>query len=38
MDVDSQVLPGCSAEGIRVVELGGDDALELPRSFDQAPD
>ena len=38
MDVDSQVLPGCSAEGIRVVELDGDDALELQRFFDQAPD
>ena len=38
MDVDRQVLPGCSADGIRVVELGGSDETELQRFFEQAPD
>ena len=38
MDVDRQVLPGCTADGIRVVELGGSDETELQRFFEQAPD
>ncbi|NVZ52499.1 GNAT family N-acetyltransferase [Pseudomonas sp. B6002] len=38
MDVDSQVLPGCSVAGIRVVELGGSDVAELQQFFERAPD
>ena len=38
MDVDTQVLPGCSVAGIQVVELGGNDADELQRFFERAPD
>jgi RimJ/RimL family protein N-acetyltransferase len=38
MDVDSQVLPACSIEGIRVVELLGGDEAELQGFFEQAPD
>lgn len=37
MDVDPQVLPGCSLEGIRVVELLGCDEAELQQFFEQAP-
>ncbi|WP_395608158.1 GNAT family N-acetyltransferase [Pseudomonas sp. B22129] len=37
MDVDSQVLPGCSVEGIEVVELHAGDAPQLQQFFDQAP-
>ena len=37
MDVESAVLPGCSLEGIQVVELHGDDESELQRFFEQAP-
>lgn len=37
MDVDRQVLPGCTADGIRVVELGDRDEAELQRFFEQAP-
>lgn len=37
-DVDPQALPGCSIEGIRVVELQGRDEAELQRFFAQAPD
>jgi len=35
MDVDPQVLPGCSLEGIRVVELLGCDEAELTAVFEQ---
>ena len=38
MDVDTQVLPGCSVAGIHVVELVGNDAAELQRFFERAPD
>lgn len=38
MDVDTQVLPGCSVAGIQVVELGGSDAVELQQFFERAPD
>lgn len=38
MDVDPQDLPGCSIEGIRVVELQGADEAELQHFFEQAPD
>ena len=37
-DVDPQALPGCSIEGIRVVEWQGSDEAELQRFFEQAPD
>ncbi|WP_330211016.1 GNAT family N-acetyltransferase [Pseudomonas sp. AM4(2022)] len=37
MDVDPQVLPGCSFEGIRVVELLDCDEAELQQFFEQAP-
>lgn len=38
MEVDSNVLPGCSIKGIRVVELLGSDAAELQGFFERAPD
>ncbi|WP_248732749.1 GNAT family N-acetyltransferase [Pseudomonas sp. MWU13-2517] len=38
MDVDAQVIPDCSIEGVRVVELGGRDEAELQRFFERAPD
>ncbi len=38
MDVDDQVIPECSIDGIRVVELLGRDEAELQRLFEQAPD
>ncbi|AKS10100.1 GNAT family N-acetyltransferase [Pseudomonas trivialis] len=38
MDVDEHVLPGCSAAGIRVVELCASDEVELQRFFERAPD
>ncbi|AZF57841.1 GNAT family N-acetyltransferase [Pseudomonas sp. R11-23-07] len=38
MDVDPHVLPGCSLEGIRVVELLGCDETELQDFFERAPD
>ena len=38
MDVDPQVLPGCSLKDIRVVELLGCDEAELQQFFEQAPD
>lgn len=37
MDVDPHVLPGCSLEGIRVVELLGCDEAELQQFFEQTP-
>ncbi len=37
MDVDNEALPGCSLEGIRVVELLSDDAPELQCFFERAP-
>ncbi|MBO0493836.1 GNAT family N-acetyltransferase [Pseudomonas sp. Marseille-Q1929] len=37
MDVDRQVLPACTADGIRVVELNDRDEAELQRFFEQAP-
>lgn len=38
MEVDSNVLPGCSIKDIRVVELLGSDAAELQGFFERAPD
>lgn len=38
MDVDSQALPGCSVAGIRVIELGARDAVELQDFFERAPE
>lgn len=37
MDVESQAVPGCSVDGIRVVELHGGDEPPLQRFFEQAP-
>lgn len=38
MDVELPVLPNCTLEGIRVVELLGRDEAELQDFFEQAPD
>ena len=38
MEVESQRLPGCSTEALRVVELHDSDEAELQHFFEQAPD
>ncbi|MGZ0715700.1 hypothetical protein [Pseudomonas palleroniana] len=37
MDVDAQVIPNCSIEGVRVSELGRCDEARLQRLFERAP-